>query len=324
MDLCEELGVRFGPALLCSDGVRGNISNSEGGEVAVVPLYSWYKSSFGGGEPNSLSQMEKNFDMACLWPPGIGDPDQPRFSLSNGISEFMLKLNQPALADWKKQAERSDEVLACPSLCSSALQLREMWLERGRGVFAVAGACTDTKLSGCGSRTSLQLLVLQTCDCFGTRFLVVHLTNILAMCDVCQKQIYDAIGQWFWCICTLALAVQWTLQCFPPFDNDVRTAISTCLCFAFNPALCFSGASRHHVLALFAKAEVVLWKPQPSEGDGVPRARRAGGRVGVSGAHFWSFAFGHRQGCGGYSVHSGEYSLTAFTIVFVQEFTKEA
>ena len=41
----------------------------------------------------ACSQMEKNFDMACLWPKGIGSAEEPRFSLAEGIADFMLAIN---------------------------------------------------------------------------------------------------------------------------------------------------------------------------------------------------------------------------------------
>ena len=36
--------------------------------VAVVPLFSWYKTSFmGGGGREPLSPQEEHFDCACYW-----------------------------------------------------------------------------------------------------------------------------------------------------------------------------------------------------------------------------------------------------------------
>ena len=49
------------------------------------------------------SQMEKNFDMACLWPKGIGSEEEPRFSLAEGIADFMLAINDTGEQHAKKK-----------------------------------------------------------------------------------------------------------------------------------------------------------------------------------------------------------------------------
>ena len=53
--LCDEVGVRTRPAWVAPG-------------VAVVPLFSWYKTSFmGGGGREPLSPQEEHFDCACYW-----------------------------------------------------------------------------------------------------------------------------------------------------------------------------------------------------------------------------------------------------------------
>ena len=74
-----------------------------GDSAAVVPLFSWYKTSlFGAAEGAPLSQMERYFDGACQWPASVGDPADERNSLHPGIADFMLGLNAAA----EKEARR--------------------------------------------------------------------------------------------------------------------------------------------------------------------------------------------------------------------------
>jgi len=109
LDLCRSIGVRVGPCTLGGgehgDGCVPGLARApvEGGaEVGVVPLFSWYKSTFAhppGTEAPPLSPMERNFDAACLWPEGVGAAGEPRFSLHPAIADFMLALNDGTLSE---------------------------------------------------------------------------------------------------------------------------------------------------------------------------------------------------------------------------------
>ena len=67
--LCDEVGVRTRPAWVAPG-------------VAVVPLFSWYKTSFmGGGGREPLSPQEEHFDCACYWCAPTPPPPRARARL---------------------------------------------------------------------------------------------------------------------------------------------------------------------------------------------------------------------------------------------------
>eukprot|EP01065_Artemidia_motanka_P008480 TRINITY_DN14279_c0_g2_i1.p1 TRINITY_DN14279_c0_g2~~TRINITY_DN14279_c0_g2_i1.p1 ORF type:complete len:422 (+),score=67.19 TRINITY_DN14279_c0_g2_i1:61-1326(+) len=90
LDTCNEIGVRTTPALL-GDGVM------------VVPLQSWYKSTF---LPSStVTRTIEHFDGGCRWPSGVGDPDSHSNSLWDGIADFFLSLNAEVVPVARRVAE---------------------------------------------------------------------------------------------------------------------------------------------------------------------------------------------------------------------------
>jgi hypothetical protein len=74
-------------------------------DVLILPMQSWYKSTFYGGDhptdsfhgredDETFSSREKHFDVGCCWPPAIGYANEPRNSHARGIADFFLRCNE--------------------------------------------------------------------------------------------------------------------------------------------------------------------------------------------------------------------------------------
>ena len=88
--LCDECGVHTRPAWVAPT-------------VAIVPLFSWYKTNlFPGMASEQLSSKEQYFDCACFWPPGVGSDDDPHLSTHSGVADFFLRCNESRFErnDW--------------------------------------------------------------------------------------------------------------------------------------------------------------------------------------------------------------------------------
>jgi hypothetical protein len=117
--LCDECGVHTRPAWVAPG-------------VAIVPLFSWYKTDLFPGmaserlsskeqyadlsmllfavmTPHGLPQLayccctgSRYFDCACFWPPGVGTDDDPHLSTHSGVADFFLRCNESRFerSDW--------------------------------------------------------------------------------------------------------------------------------------------------------------------------------------------------------------------------------
>eukprot|EP00854_Cymbomonas_tetramitiformis_P011189 gene11189-13224_t len=138
-------------------GAAGSYVDYPDAEVEILPMYSWYKSTFFGEEHSQLSTMEQSFDAACLWPAGVGDEDAPRFSLSHRIADFMLELNLPFIRH--RQNERQDSIpgisfshfIPKPTLYWGYSNLRKVMgcQELGEQVFGHSHLPVDKEIDGC-------------------------------------------------------------------------------------------------------------------------------------------------------------------------------
>jgi hypothetical protein len=118
LELCDRIGVRTRPttltALVSAGGEAGGgdppeEAESTVAEVVVVPLLSWYSTDLFDSPPHSapspwpsqppLSDAEEHFDAQCRWPPGVGDPARPSYSLARGIAPFFASLNAAVLEE---------------------------------------------------------------------------------------------------------------------------------------------------------------------------------------------------------------------------------
>ena len=90
MDICHEEGIQTVPCII-------------GGTVVVCPLQSWYQSNFAAIGDTAPDKNILVFDGACKWPKIVGDPNQERCSIHDGIGEFFLSLNTPLLQNWAAQ-----------------------------------------------------------------------------------------------------------------------------------------------------------------------------------------------------------------------------
>lgn len=109
LSLCDELGVIWRPAWVSIVSTQGNIEKGSRGyceskdpaRALVMPLFSWYRSTFAEDELTAkytnlslpFSAHESSFDAGCKWPSGIGDSAQPNFSLHAGISDYFSECN---------------------------------------------------------------------------------------------------------------------------------------------------------------------------------------------------------------------------------------
>ena len=95
LKLCDECGVHTRPAWVAPG-------------VAIVPLFSWYKTTFfPNGDREELSSREEHFDCSCYWPEGIGSRSDPHLSTHPGIADFFLECNALRFErqDWPSATE---------------------------------------------------------------------------------------------------------------------------------------------------------------------------------------------------------------------------
>lgn len=86
----------------CDDDTtaRGSRLHVASHDVLIVPMFSWYKDSFGDNDPSGYKRgpgytaLEQNFDAGCMWPPSVGNPAVRRDSHHPGIADFFLAINR--------------------------------------------------------------------------------------------------------------------------------------------------------------------------------------------------------------------------------------
>ena len=92
MNLCRDIGIHTTPAIVTAD--RSVATNRD---VLIVPLQSWYTPRWVEGSEEFRSEKFpmglQGFDGQCLWPRGVGNPQDARDSLWDSISDFFMTLN---------------------------------------------------------------------------------------------------------------------------------------------------------------------------------------------------------------------------------------
>lgn len=100
IDACTAWGVSCAPTRLSQT-------------LAVVPIYGWYLDEFCDDpwrRSSAYTDLERNFDAACSWPPFINPPSEARNSHAPGIAAFMRDVNARALKRFASvvRTERND------------------------------------------------------------------------------------------------------------------------------------------------------------------------------------------------------------------------
>ena len=97
LNLCRDIGIHTTPAVITAD--RSDLSHRD---VLIVPLQSWYTPRWVEGSADFRSEQFpmglQGFDGQCVWPRGVGNPQDARDSLWDSISDFFMTLNSVFLS----------------------------------------------------------------------------------------------------------------------------------------------------------------------------------------------------------------------------------